>query len=315
MPLAVRGPGHVIRRVLHLAYHPVGQHRNTAVRRDQKQDYRRQFNLPDRRWINLGRSQQLAEYVQPRAFDRIGNQCLVPEIRWALLEQRFVSITYGAGGTSRDLTRDAVRTLHKSSGLKVAAHLTCVNPTREETLRIANDFVQAGLTDIVALRGDPPNGRRGFVAHPDGFASSVELIEALADTGDFVIRVGAYPDIHPQTASGQADIDWLKAKLDIGATEALTQFFFEADTFFRFRDACAKAGIDHAIIPGILPIENWKGARSFARNCGTTIPAWVEEAFDAATRDGRADMLATALCAELCSELIDAVQVNCISTR
>ncbi|MBI6629541.1 methylenetetrahydrofolate reductase [NAD(P)H] [Pontibaca salina] len=223
----------------------------------------------------------------------------------APLAPRFVSVTYGAGGTTRDLTRDAVATLHKSSGLKVAAHLTCVNASREETLTIANDFAQAGVTEIVALRGDPPKGSGGFVPHPDGFANSVELIEALADAGDFTIRVGAYPDVHPEAACGQADIDWLKAKLDAGATEALTQFFFEADTFFRFRDACAKAGIDHAITPGILPIENWKGARNFARNCGTTIPKWVEEAFDAATRDGRADMLATALCAELCSELIE----------
>lgn len=145
-----------------------------------------------------------------------------------------MSVTYGAGGTTRDLTRDAMATLHKSSGLKVATHLTCVNATREETLKIANDFAQAGVTDIVALRGDPPKGSGGFVPHPEGFANSVELIEALADAGDFAIRVGAYPDVHPEAASGQADIDWLKAKLDAGATEALTQFFFEADTFFAF---------------------------------------------------------------------------------
>lgn len=223
----------------------------------------------------------------------------------APLNPRFVSVTYGAGGTTRDLTRDAVATLHKSSGLKVAAHLTCVNATREETLNIARDFATAGVTDIVALRGDPPKGSDKFEAHPDGFANSVELIEALSGAGDFNIRVGAYPDIHPEAANAQADIDWLKRKLDAGASEALTQFFFEADTFLRFRDACVKAGITQPIIPGILPIENWKGTRNFARRCGTSVPAWLEDAFEKAVRDDRQDLLATAICSELCSDLID----------
>ena len=223
----------------------------------------------------------------------------------APMDPRFVSVTYGAGGTTRDLTRDAVATLHKSSGLNVAAHLTCVNATRSETLAIADQFAEAGVTDIVALRGDPPKGQGAFTPHPDGFANSVELIEALAATRKFNIRVGAYPDIHPEAAHAQADIDWLKRKLDAGADEALTQFFFEAETFFRFRDACAKAGIDKQITPGILPIENWKGARNFARRCGTTIPQWVEDAFEKAVRDDREDLLATAICTELCSDLIE----------
>lgn len=223
----------------------------------------------------------------------------------APLAPRFVSVTYGAGGTTRDLTRDAVATLHKSSGLNVAAHLTCVNATRAETLAIANDFATSGVTDIVALRGDPPKGTGAFQPHPDGFATSIELIHALATTGDFTIRVGAYPDIHPEAKSAQADIDWLKAKLDAGAAEALTQFFFEPETFLRFRDACAKAGIDRAVTPGILPIENWKGTRNFAKRCGAVIPGWMDDAFDKATRDGRTNLLATALCTELCSELID----------
>jgi len=175
------------------------------------------------------------------------------------LDPTFVSVTYGAGGTTRDMTRDAVATLHKSSGLNVAAHLTCVNATREETLGIAKEFAKAGVREIVALRGDAPKGQDKFTPVEGGFANSVELIEALSATGDFKIRVGAYPDRHPEAASAQADIDWLKAKLDAGASEAITQFFFEADTFFRFRDACVKAGITTPILPGILPIENWKG--------------------------------------------------------
>ncbi|TMV07761.1 methylenetetrahydrofolate reductase [NAD(P)H] [Ruegeria sediminis] len=223
----------------------------------------------------------------------------------APLGPRFVSVTYGAGGTTRELTREAVATLHKHSGLNVAAHLTCVRATREETLDIADQFAEAGVTDIVALRGDPPKGEGRFQQHPGGFANSVELIEALAGTGKFTIRVAAYPDIHPEASSFAADVDWLKAKLDAGADEALTQFFFEAETFFRFRDACAKAGIDKPITPGILPIENWKGARNFARRCGTRIPAWVEHAFERAARDGREDLLATVLCTELCTDLIE----------
>ncbi len=223
----------------------------------------------------------------------------------APLDPRFVSVTYGAGGTTRELTRDAVATLHKSSGLPVAAHLTCVDATRRETLEIADSFARAGVENIVALRGDPPKGQDRFVPHPDGFANSVELISALAETEMFSIRVGAYPDIHPEAQCARTDVDWLKAKLDAGADEALTQFFFEAETFFRFRDACEKAGIDKPIVPGILPIENWKGARSFARRCGTRIPDWVENAFDKAIRDDREELLATALCTELCSDLIE----------
>ncbi|WP_292292246.1 methylenetetrahydrofolate reductase [NAD(P)H] [Marivita sp.] len=223
----------------------------------------------------------------------------------APLQPRFVSVTYGAGGTTRDLTREAVATLHKSSGLPVAAHLTCVNASREETLGIARDFADAGVSDIVALRGDPPKGSSGFTAHPDGFATSVDLIEALNETGDFTIRVGAYPDKHPEAADSQADVQYLKRKIAAGASEALTQFFFEAETFFRFRDACEKAGIDAPITPGILPIENWKGAARFAKACGTPIPTWLADAFDKAERDGREDLLATAICAELCSDLID----------
>lgn len=223
----------------------------------------------------------------------------------APLDPRFVSVTYGAGGTTRELTREAVGTLHKATGLNVAAHLTCVDASRAETLEIADQFAAAGVSEIVALRGDPPKGANGFVPHPQGFANSCELISALADTGKFTIRVGAYPEKHPEAADQKADIDWLKRKIDAGASEAITQFFFEAETFFRFRDACAAAGINAPIIPGILPIENWVGARKFALSCGTQVPAWLDEAFDKAIRDNRHDLLATALCTELCSDLLE----------
>ena len=227
-------------------------------------------------------------------------QCLAP------LNPRFISVTYGAGGTTRELTQDAVSTLHANTGLPVAAHLTCVGATREETLTIADRFYDAGIREIVALRGDPPkDSAHGFRPHPDGFANSCELISALADTGRFTIRVGAYPETHPEAVDTSADIVWLKRKIDAGASEAITQFFFEADTFFRFRDACVKAGIGAPIIPGILPIENWQGAKRFALSCGTSVPRWLNAAFERAEQDDRHDLLAIAQATELCSDLID----------
>ncbi|MCY4151113.1 MAG: methylenetetrahydrofolate reductase [NAD(P)H] [Aestuariivita sp.] len=222
----------------------------------------------------------------------------------APLSPRFVSVTYGAGGTTRELTREAVVTLQENSQLRVAAHLTCVNASRSETLDIAKSFAAAGVSDIVALRGDPPRGTGPFRAHPDGFSNSCELIAALRDSGDFVIRVGAYPDGHPEATDLQSDIEWLKRKADAGASEALTQFFFDSDPYFRFRDACQKAGVEIPIIPGILPIENWQGTVRFAQRCGAKIPDWLSSAFEKAMRDNRADLLATAVCTELCSDLI-----------
>ena len=223
----------------------------------------------------------------------------------APLDPSFVSVTYGAGGTTRALTHDAVTTIGKRYGLNVAAHLTCVDASREETLEIAEAYAEAGVTEIVALRGDPPKGQGGFVPHPDGFKDTVELIEALAKLGKFKIRVGAYPDPHPEASRPGADVDWLKRKIDAGADSAITQFFFEPETYFRFRDACVKAGIEAPIIPGILPIERWSGVKKFADRCGAHVPLWVDEAFDKATRDGREELLSVALATELCADLID----------
>ncbi len=222
----------------------------------------------------------------------------------APLEPRFFSVTYGAGGTTRDLTHDSAHVLRRTSGLPVAAHLTCVGASKAETLEVADTFAKIGVTDIVALRGDPQDGAKTFTPHPEGFANSCELIEALADKGTFNIRVGAYPDSHPEAADMDANVQWLKRKFEAGADEAITQFFFETDSFLRFRDACAKAGIDKPITPGILPILNWKSARKFATRCGTPVPVWLDDAFEAAIRDDRHDLLATALCTEMCDTLI-----------
>jgi methylenetetrahydrofolate reductase (NADPH) len=222
----------------------------------------------------------------------------------APLQPNFVSVTYGAGGTTRKLTHEAVTTLGKNYNLNVAAHLTCVEATRAETKEIIDAYADAGVTDIVALRGDAPKGATKFTPHPEGFASSVDLIEFLAEDGRFNIRCGAYPEPHPEATDALADVRFLKRKQDAGATSAITQFFFEAETFFRFRDACDKEGITAKIIPGILPIQSWAGARRFAERCGTSVPAWVIDAFEAAERDGREDLLALSLCTELCDELI-----------
>ena len=221
----------------------------------------------------------------------------------APLNPRFISVTYGAGGSTQSLTQEAAQTLRKSSGLPVAAHLTCTGQTRAEVLQTASRFAASGIDHIVALRGDAPNGD-AFEPHPDGYANSVELIAALAQMGTFNICVGAYPDSHPDAASMSQNIDWLKAKIDAGASEALTQFFFEADSFLRFRDACADAGIKARITPGILPVTNWKRAKSFAKRCGTPVPVTIATAFDRANREDRADLFALTHCADLCDTLI-----------
>jgi methylenetetrahydrofolate reductase (NADPH) len=215
----------------------------------------------------------------------------------------FVSVTYGAGGTTRKLTHEVVGTIQSNYGLNVAAHLTCVEQSKAETLRIAEAYAAAGVREIVALRGDAPAGQAEFVARSDGFANSVDLVDALAQTGKFKIRVGAYPEKHPEAGDVYADAQWLKAKLDVGATSAITQFFFDADTFFRFRDLCAKIGITAPIIPGILPIQGWAGAKRFAARCGTRIPVRLDEAFTTAARDGREELLALAHCTALCDKL------------
>ncbi|SFI51195.1 methylenetetrahydrofolate reductase [NAD(P)H] [Celeribacter neptunius] len=214
----------------------------------------------------------------------------------------FASVTYGAGGTTRELTHDAVALLHRKYGWNVAAHLTCVNATREETLAIAQSYKEVGVNEIVALRGDPPKGAGTFTPAEGGFANSVELIEALKATGDFKIRVGAYPDPHPEAQDGHSDITWLKRKFEAGADSAITQFFFDPESFFRFRDRCEKEGITGTIIPGILPITSWKGVQKFASACGTPVPARYGEEFDAS--DDHA-ALAVDLCTGLCESLIE----------
>ena len=223
----------------------------------------------------------------------------------APLNPEFVSVTYGAGGTTRQLTKEMTEAIGKSYGLDVAAHLTCVNASKAETLAIAKSYVDAGVKQIVALRGDAPQESAGFCPHPQGFADSVDLVAGLATTKIKTIHVGAYPEPHPEASSYNADIDWLKRKIDAGATSAITQFFFDSEIFLRFRDRCDKAGIHVPIIPGILPIENWDNVKRFASRCGASIPASLDAEFAMAKRNEVEDILSVVVATDICSDLMD----------
>jgi methylenetetrahydrofolate reductase (NADPH) len=224
--------------------------------------------------------------------------------RLAPLAPRFVSVTYGAGGTTRDRTNAAIHTIVGRARLNVAGHLTCVGASREETLEVARGYARLGVRRIVALRGDPPKGAERFVPHPDGFAGAAELVAGLRAVGDFEIAVAAYPEVHPDAASPAADIDNLKRKLDAGASSAITQFFFDNDSFLRFRDACAAAGITAPIRPGILPVENFGKMVNFAARCRASVPDWMHRAFARADTPEAAYTLSVAIACEQCDGLI-----------
>jgi len=224
--------------------------------------------------------------------------------RLAPLAPRFVSVTYGAGGTTRDRTNAAIRTILDRARLNVAGHLTCVGASREETLDVARGYARMGVRRIVALRGDPPKGETRFTPHPDGFASAAELVEGLGSVGEFEVAVAAYPEVHPEAVSPAADIENLKRKLDAGATSALTQFFFENDDFLRFRDACLRAGITAPIQPGILPVENFGKLLNFAGRCKAAVPEWMHKAFARAETPEDAYQLSVAIAVDQCDALI-----------
>ncbi|MEO1773483.1 MAG: methylenetetrahydrofolate reductase [NAD(P)H] [Pseudomonadota bacterium] len=223
--------------------------------------------------------------------------------RLAPLGPKFVSVTYGAGGTTRDRTMAAILAMVQRARLEVAGHLTCVGASREEVLRVARNYARMGCRKIVALRGDPPEGYGHFTPHADGFESSVELIEALAAEGQVDLIVGAYPEKHPEAADTAADIAFLKRKVDAGARAAITQFFFDNELFLRFRDACAKAGIDVPIIPGILPVDDFDKMVGFAGRCGTSVPGWMHDAFANAETQEEHDLLSLSIAAEQCDGL------------
>jgi len=224
--------------------------------------------------------------------------------RLAPLAPRFVSVTYGAGGTTRDRTAAAIQTIAERARLNVAGHLTCVGASRDETLEVARGYARLGVRRIVALRGDPPKGAARFEPHPDGFASAAELVAALRAVGDFEISVAAYPEKHPEAASLASDIDNLKRKLDAGAANAITQFFFETEDFLRFRDICAAAGITAPILPGLLPVENFAKMTNFARRCQAAVPEWMHKAFGRAETEEDAYLLSVSIACDQAEALI-----------
>ena len=216
----------------------------------------------------------------------------------------FVSVTYGAGGTTQERTMSIVRELITETSLPVAAHLTCVGASKAQVNAVAQQFRDMGVSHIVALRGDPPVAGSAFEPHPDGYRNAAELVAGLRAIAPFEISVAAYPEVHPDAASAEADLDNLKRKLDAGATRALTQFFFSPDAFLRFRDRAAAAGITAPIVPGIFPITNFGQTRKFAAACGATVPEWMERVFDRLEDQPETRKLVSAtLAAEFCTQL------------
>ena len=222
----------------------------------------------------------------------------------APLGPRFVSVTYGAGGSTRERTHAAVRRIVKETAMPAAAHLTCVNATRDEVDAVAREYWEEGVRHIVALRGDPPEGGTAYTPHPGGYANAAELIAGLKRVADFEISVAAYPEVHPDSPDRQADLDNLKRKFDAGATRAITQFFFDPQCFFEFRDRAAAAGINGEIVPGIMPVLSFAADQRMSGLCGTAIPHWMEGLFEGLDDRPEARQLVSAtIAAELCRRL------------
>ncbi len=220
------------------------------------------------------------------------------------LGPRFVSVTYGAGGSTRTRTHATVERILKETDLTPAAHLTCVGASRAEVDAVARDYWELGVRHIVALRGDPPEAGQGFQPHPDGYRDAAELVAGLKAVAPFDISVACYPECHPEAASSQADIEHLKRKIDAGGNRAITQFFFSADCFFDFRERVAAAGLDIEIVPGILPVTNVAQARRFAGLCGAAIPEWLDALFEGLDeRPAARQLVAATVAAELCGQL------------
>lgn len=200
------------------------------------------------------------------------------------LKPRFVSVTYGAGGTTRLRTHATVARIVQETGLVPAAHLTCVGASRTEVDEVARQYWDAGVRHIVALRGDPPPGAV-YEPHPDGYAFAVDLVAGLKRVADFEVSVAAYPETHPAAVNPGGDLDNLKRKLDAGATRAITQFFFDTSVYLRFLDRCLAAGITAPIVPGILPVSNFAQAVKISSMCGTSVPDWLGHLFDGTDDD------------------------------
>ncbi|WP_374415007.1 methylenetetrahydrofolate reductase [NAD(P)H] [Novosphingobium colocasiae] len=242
------------------------------------------------------------EFFPPKS-EKMEEQLWDAITRLAPLRPGFVSVTYGAGGTTRERTHATVARIARETGLTAAAHLTCVGASKDEIAEIADQYWNAGVRHIVALRGDPPPADGGrFMPHPEGYASAADLVAGLKARHDFDISVAAYPEVHPEALSAEADLDNLKRKLDAGATRAITQFFFSTDAYFRFLDKVLAAGISAPILPGIMPVTSFAAIRRMSAN--TEIPAEMERLFDGLDeRPGPRALIAAVAAADLCNRL------------
>ena len=220
---------------------------------------------------------------------------------------RFVSVTYGAGGSTRERTLRTVNRVKAETSLTPAAHLTCVDASRGEVDAVIADFARCGIRNFVALRGDPREGvGASYRPHADGYANGAELVAALARAGDFDVSVSAYPEKHPESPDFATDIDMLKRKVDAGATRAITQFFFDNDVYERYVERVRRAGILLPIVPGVLPIHNFTQVANFAARCGAHVPGWLAKRFEGLDRDPQTHMLvAAAVAAEQVHDLVE----------
>lgn len=225
--------------------------------------------------------------------------------KFATLQPRFMSVTYGAGGSTRTRTQNTVRWLQAETGVPIAGHLTCVSASREEINDVARNYYQSGIRRIVALRGDPPEGQDRFEARPDGYQNGAELVAGLKEIADFDISVAAYPEGHPDRKSERSELEYLKRKVDAGASRIITQFVFDTETHLRFRDKLASYGIDNVpLVPGIMPITSFKGVTNFSAMCGATIPDWLKSAFEGLDDDpDQRQLVAATVATEQCAWL------------
>ena len=222
----------------------------------------------------------------------------------APLRPQFVSVTYGAGGSTRERTHATVARIASETNLPAAAHLTCVDASKAEIDEIARQYWDAGVRHIVALRGDPPEAGKAYQPHPDGYADAADLVAGLKKIAPFEISVACYPEVHPQASCPDADLDNLKRKVDAGADRAISQFFFSPEAFLRFRDRAAACGITADIVPGILPVSSVAQTRKFADQCGAAIPEWMDELFEGLDdKPAARQLIAATIAAELCGQL------------
>jgi len=246
------------------------------------------------------------EFFPPRS-DEMEGRLWETITRLEPLAPSYVSVTYGAGGSTRGRTSRTLDRILRESALKPAAHMTCVDSTRDEVDAVVREFAAMGVTRFVALRGDPADGvGAAYRPHPQGYSNGAELVAAIRRTGDFEVSVSAYPEKHPESADFATDIDMLKRKVDSGATRAITQFFFDNDTYERYVERVRRAGIYVPIVPGILPIHNFAQVANFSARCGAHVPAWLAERFSGLERDPQTHALvAAAIAAEQVLDLVE----------